>query len=254
MSESCASLAAASDVVIVCLFSQEQVEQVCLGPNGVLAHLQPGGVLISHTSAEPASAQRLVDTALTRGVAVIDAPLDGLPTDLESGACNIVAGGSAEAMEVAMPIMKEYGSPIFHVGGPVAGQRMKMIQSFSVAANFGIVENAQLLAERLGLDVEQTFRVLNAGTATNSFMDIALALSPQDPAAFVDRQRRFLVNYWDMYGDAGYQLGAVGDFEYSKGWEPPDRAFGGHRYCRRGPVAAGVGATGPRRSSSTGSA
>lgn len=72
---SAADLAAASDLVCVCVGDDADVEEVIVGDEGVLAGLRQGGVIAVHSTVHPDTCRRLADRARLYGVALVDAPV-----------------------------------------------------------------------------------------------------------------------------------------------------------------------------------
>jgi 3-hydroxyisobutyrate dehydrogenase-like beta-hydroxyacid dehydrogenase len=147
-----AALAAASDVVIVCVFSDQQVREVCDGDGGLLAAPRPGGVVVIHTTCSPDTAPRLAEAGRTRGVRVLDAAFSGGPADAAAGRVTVLAGGDAEVLAAARPPLATYADPILHVGGLGDAQRVKLVNNALFGANVTLVAEAERVARDLGLD------------------------------------------------------------------------------------------------------
>ena len=75
--ESPADLASRADIVGICVWSDEDVEDVMLGDRGVLAGCRPGTVVAIHSTTQPGTCRALADAARELDVAVIDAPVSG---------------------------------------------------------------------------------------------------------------------------------------------------------------------------------
>jgi 3-hydroxyisobutyrate dehydrogenase len=73
--ESPAALAARSDLVIICVSDTPDVEQVALGPGGVLEGLSPGSLVVDHSSISPRATRRLAEAAAAEGAHWLDAPV-----------------------------------------------------------------------------------------------------------------------------------------------------------------------------------
>lgn len=205
-----------AEVVIVCLFSQPQVDEVLLGSGALMDELESGTTLVCHTSLGPRFASGLVDAAGARGVQVVDALLDGTPHDLVDGTCNIILGASDSAKDRIAPLLALYGDPVLHVGGPVSGHWTKLIQEYSLATHYGVIENAVHFANEVGLDPALTLEALSRGTAGSVMMTHALSFDRANPAAFVDFCREFLakdvLNYHKDLSAHGLDAGLLGRF------------------------------------------
>ena len=150
---SAAELAAACDVVCLCLTNSEAVEQVVFGEAGVAAGAPPGTIVVDHSTIHPthtrAFASRL---ALQRRVAWIDAPVSGGPLGASNGTLAVMAGGDEVDLQRVRPVLAAFAGRVTHVGAVGAGQTMKACnQMISAGAMAGIVE-ALKLARASGLD------------------------------------------------------------------------------------------------------
>jgi 3-hydroxyisobutyrate dehydrogenase len=114
-------LAAASDVVITIVGFPDDVEQVYLGPEGILASMAPGSLAIDMTTSSPALARRLAETGAERDILVLDAPVSGGDRGAREATLAIMAGGDEEGFERALPIFEVMGRNIRHLGPAGAG-------------------------------------------------------------------------------------------------------------------------------------
>lgn len=144
-----ADVADGADVVIVCVFTDEQVRQVCLA-DGVAAAMRPGATLVVHTTGSPATAREIATKF--SDIDVIDAPVSGGPHEIAAGAVTLFVGGADDAVDKARPVLAGYGEPILHVGALGAGQAVKLVNNSLFAAQIGLLRTAVELGERLGVE------------------------------------------------------------------------------------------------------
>ncbi|GGM98240.1 NAD(P)-dependent oxidoreductase [Streptomyces fuscichromogenes] len=159
-----AELAAAGDLVCVCVLDDAAVEQVVTGPGGVLWHLAEGSVIAVHSTVRPDTVERLADRAAERGIAVLDAPVSGGGPAAEQGRLLVMLGGDTDAVQRCRHVFVTYGDPVVHLGPVGAGQRAKLVNNLLLAANMGVAESAFALARELGVDPAQLSVVLAHGT------------------------------------------------------------------------------------------
>ncbi|BBY59950.1 6-phosphogluconate dehydrogenase [Mycolicibacterium sarraceniae] len=164
--ESLAELARDADAVVVCVFTDEQVRQICLA-DGLLDSMQSGSVLVLHTTGSPRTADAIAEQARAHEVAVIDAPVSGGPQDIAAGTVTLFVGGDDEAVQRVHWLLSSYGDPVLHVGPLGFGQRVKLINNAMFAAQIGIVAEAVYLAERLGVDETTLLAALPHGSGTS---------------------------------------------------------------------------------------
>jgi len=168
-----------ADAVIVCVFTDEQVRQVCLDGD-LLAAMSPGAVLVLHTTGSLRTAEAIAERAKARGVEVVDAPVSGGPHDVAAGTVTLFVGGGDDAVARVRPLLSSYGDPVLHVGTTGAGQRVKLINNTLFAAQIGLVAEAVRLGARLGVDEPTLLRALPHGSGTSRALSSISAAGSAD--------------------------------------------------------------------------
>lgn len=92
MADSVADLARGSDVLISCLFSDAQLRETGLGPDGFIANAKPGVVFVSHTTGLLSTLEALREGSPSAPV-ILDAPVSGIVEDIAAGALTVLIGG-----------------------------------------------------------------------------------------------------------------------------------------------------------------
>ncbi|MEZ0366896.1 NAD(P)-dependent oxidoreductase [Mycobacterium sp. pUA109] len=159
-----AGVATGADVVVVCVFTDEQVAEVCLH-SGLLTAMRPGSVLVVHTTASPRTMDAIA--AAAGPVDVVDAPVSGGPHDAAAGRLTLFAGGSDRALATVAPVLGCYGDPVCHVGPTGAGQRVKLVNNALFAAQIGLLSEASRLGERLGVAESTLLEALVHGSGAS---------------------------------------------------------------------------------------
>jgi 3-hydroxyisobutyrate dehydrogenase-like beta-hydroxyacid dehydrogenase len=155
-----------AEAVVVCVFTDEQVQQVCL-ESDLLGSMPSGAVLVLHTTGSPRTAEAIAAHAEAHGVDVVDAPVSGGPHDIAAGQVTLFVGGGDEAVARIRPLLSSYGDPILHVGPTGAGQRVKLVNNTLFAAQIGLVAEGVRLGNRLGIDEATLLEALPHGSATS---------------------------------------------------------------------------------------
>jgi 2-hydroxy-3-oxopropionate reductase len=166
-----AEAVAGADVVITMLPDSPDVEQVVLGPGGVLAHARAGTVLIDMSTIRPQTARTVAAAAADRGVRPLDAPVSGGEQGAVEGTLSIMVGGAAADVAAARPVLAALGSTIVHVGPAGAGQTVKAANQLVVAGTIQLVAEAIVLLEATGVDAGAGLRVLAGGLAGSAVLD-----------------------------------------------------------------------------------
>lgn len=157
-------LAAASELVCLCVVGDADVRQVLDGPDGVLAGLAPNSVVAVHSTVHPDTCREIA----AAGVEVVDAPVSGGGQAAAEGRLLVMAGGEDEAVRRCLPVFESYADRVEHLGGIGAGQVAKLLNNLLFTANLATAATTFALAADLGVDPARLGGVLGGGTA-NSF-------------------------------------------------------------------------------------
>ena len=160
-----AELAAASDLVCVCVRDDADTEEVV---DAVLGGLAAGGVIAVHSTVHPDTCRRLAERAQARGARLIDAPVSGGAPAAEAGRLLVMAGGDEETVDRCRPVFASYGDPIVHLGPVGAGQVAKLLNNAAFTAHLGVAVSLLALGQSLGVDQLRLADVISHGSG-NSF-------------------------------------------------------------------------------------
>jgi len=163
--DSPAAVAAASEVTLSCVTNSGDVEEVALGPGGVIEGAGPGSVYIDCSTIAPATARKVAEALGRREVAMLDAPVSGGDIGARAGTLAIMVGGEAEVFERCLPVFEAMGKTIVHVGPNGAGQVVKLCNQVAGGLNLLAAAEAIGLARRAGVDPEKMLQVVSAGAA-----------------------------------------------------------------------------------------
>jgi len=171
---SAAELAAASEVVFLCVTGSPQVEAVVSGPQGLLAGARPGLLIVDCSTSEPDSTNRLRARCAEAGVVLVDAPLARTPVEAEAGKLNVMVGAEPAVFARLEPILHGFAENVFHVGGPGAGHVIKLLNNFIAQAICTATAEAFAVGQRAGIDLRQLVALVSKG-AVNSGLFQAMA-------------------------------------------------------------------------------
>lgn len=165
-----AEAARQNDVVLVCLTGSPQVEEAFYRPDGILAGAHHGLIVVDTSTSEPDSTLRLGAELAKRGAILVDAPLTRTPVEAEAGRLNTMVGATPEIFEKLRPMLDAYCENVFHVGGPGAGHKLKLINNFMVLGMSAIVAEAITTAAKAGVDIAKLYDVVSAGPLANGLL------------------------------------------------------------------------------------
>jgi 3-hydroxyisobutyrate dehydrogenase-like beta-hydroxyacid dehydrogenase len=143
--------AAAADVVVVIVPSDEDVRGVCLGAEGLLAGARPGTAVLLSASVRPETCEEVAAAGRDRGVDVLDAALTGGARGAEAGRINLLVGGDEQVLERIRPALEPWTIAVHHLGPLGAGQVGKTVNNLCHWAQIAIIHEALLLGQRLGV-------------------------------------------------------------------------------------------------------
>ncbi len=165
VADSAADIAAGSDIIIICVSDTPDVEEVILGPRGVIERARPGSLVIDCSTISPATTRDIAARLRERGVHMLDAPVSGGSEGAAKGTLSIMVGGDEQQVKRAMPALQAMGKTITHVGGHGAGQMAKLVNQILVVVTMQGVAEALLFAQAGGLDLEKTLAAVGGGAA-----------------------------------------------------------------------------------------
>jgi len=200
-----AELAAASDIVCVCVVDDAGVEEVLAAESGVLAGLRPGGIVAIHSTVHPDSCRRLARLAAQRGGSLVDAPVSGGGRAAAEGRLLVMAGGDAASVKRCSPVFETFAGHIAHLGDVGAGQITKLINNLLFTAHLATASGALDLAGSLGIEPGVLAGVLAHGSAASHALGVTASVGgsaramSQQAAALLQKDARLVV---DLAGGA----------------------------------------------------
>jgi 3-hydroxyisobutyrate dehydrogenase-like beta-hydroxyacid dehydrogenase len=163
LAASVAELAADSDILISCVFSDAQLMEIGSGPDGFIANIKPGGIFVSHTTGTLTTLESLRDHP--SAPTVLDAPVSGTADDILGGTLTVLIGGPAEAVQLVSPILAAYANPIVPTGELGSALALKLINNVLFAANAQLIAAATELGTSMGVSPNALLTALQVCSA-----------------------------------------------------------------------------------------
>jgi 3-hydroxyisobutyrate dehydrogenase-like beta-hydroxyacid dehydrogenase len=154
------AVAEAAEITFSMVANTQALEAVTAGPNGILAGLSSGKLYIDMSTVSPAVSRSLAQRVRAKAAEMLDAPVSGSVTTLEEGKLSIMAAGSREAFDEALPILQSIGPKVTHVGANGLAVSMKIATNLSLAVQMLALSEGVLLAEKSGIAREIAVEVL----------------------------------------------------------------------------------------------
>jgi len=151
--ETPAEVARAADFVIIGVGYDDEVNQVVLGTEGLLANLASGSIIAVSSTAKPDTVKALDERARAVGVAILDAPICRGRFAADDGPLLALVGGKPDVVERGRAIYRCFCSDYAHLGDVGHGQVGKTMNNLLLWINaVGLIE-AGRLAETTGIDL-----------------------------------------------------------------------------------------------------
>jgi 3-hydroxyisobutyrate dehydrogenase-like beta-hydroxyacid dehydrogenase len=164
--------AAASDVLITIVSDPPAVEQILHGPDGVLAGLRRGSVLVESSTISPELARKTAAECAERGVEYLDAPVTGGTWGAEKGELVMMVGGSAETIARVEPAFAAIAKRWFHIGPNGSGQTIKLAMNLLLALEVDAFAEALALATAGGVPGESVVEVMQSSMGRSPLLDV----------------------------------------------------------------------------------
>jgi len=164
-------LARSSDLVIVVVGFDSEVEEVIFGKDGVLEGARPGLVVALGSTVAPRYSKRLASRLAEKSLVLLDIPLARGEAAATAGKLLIYGAGDPDAFELCRPVFGAFASDIFHLGPAGAGQVAKMVNNLILWACISVNDEGLRLGRALGVDPERLREALRHGSAQNWAMD-----------------------------------------------------------------------------------
>jgi len=167
-----AEVASRVQIVFTNLPDTPDVEQVALGPGGIIEGAHPGLILVDNSTIQPVTARHIAEVLEAVGVLSLDAPVSGGDVGARNATLTVMVGGSEEALERALPVLQAMGKTITHIGGPGTGQIAKAANQIMVAAQMVAMAELLIFAKKAGADPRKVVEAIRGGAAQCWALDV----------------------------------------------------------------------------------
>jgi 3-hydroxyisobutyrate dehydrogenase-like beta-hydroxyacid dehydrogenase len=158
--ESPRAVAAAADVTLSMVTNSEALGEIVNGPNGVLAGIGAGKILVDMSTVSPAVSQSIAAKVRERGADMVDSPVSGSVITLQQGKLSVMVAGRRETFERVKPLLEDIGPKVTYVGDNGLALVMKIATNLSLAVQMLAFCEGVLLAEKSGIARETAVDVL----------------------------------------------------------------------------------------------
>jgi 3-hydroxyisobutyrate dehydrogenase-like beta-hydroxyacid dehydrogenase len=174
-----ADLGAGNDVVVVYVFSDEQVRTIAL-EDGLADAMEPGSVVMVATTGSPRTVEAIRDRVASRGVGVVDAPGSGGPAQVADGTLTLFVGGADADVARCRPVFDAYAEHIVHFGALGAGQKVKLLNNLLFGAHVELALEVARLSTEFGIDPALLATTLHSCSGASYALDLVAAMGSAD--------------------------------------------------------------------------
>ena len=163
-----AEVAQHAEIICLCLPVPATVEEVVLGPGGVLEAIRPGSVVLDFSTIGPGTCRSVAERLREKDCWYVDAPVSGGTTGAEAATLTIMCGGERAQYDRVLPVLEAVGKKVVYAGPVGAGAVVKLMNQLLVAINLAGAAEAMVLGVKAGVDAQLLFDVVTSATG-NSF-------------------------------------------------------------------------------------
>lgn len=161
-----------ADVVVVCLYSDDQVRDLAVSPEGFLHAIRSGSLLITHTTGSPSMTRRLAEVGAERGVRVVEAPVSGSADDVATGGLTVLLGGDPGDVDDAREVVAAYGDPILTTGPLGSALAVKLLNNALFAAHVQLAGEVERIATEFGVDMSEVAAAIQHSSGSSYAMGL----------------------------------------------------------------------------------
>lgn len=160
-----------ADIVFCCVGNDDDLRSIIFGANGALAGMQPGTILVDHTTASADVAREIYTAAQNLGIHFIDAPVSGGQAGAQNGMLTVMCGGDAPVFDQVKPVAMAFSRAFTLMGESGAGQLTKMVNQICIAGLVQGLSEAIAFGQKANLDMNLVLDVIGKGAAQSWQMD-----------------------------------------------------------------------------------
>ena len=167
-----ADVAAASDIVFLCVGDTEMSRECILGKNGLIEKAKPGSIIVDCSTISPSASKKIGAALSEKGIEFLDAPCTGSKAGAENGKLTFMVGGKKEIFDKVEPFFKNMGELLYYCGPLGMGLNAKLSQNMVLGSLLQAFNESMVLAVKSGVDPDQMLDILNNSAAKSTFISV----------------------------------------------------------------------------------
>ncbi|MCS7207815.1 MAG: NAD(P)-dependent oxidoreductase [Dehalococcoidia bacterium] len=162
------AVAQASQVIFTSLPGPKEVEQVALGPGGILEGMHPGAVYVDLSTNSPACVRRIAAAFRAQGFAMLDAPVSGGVTGAETRDLAVLVGGDEGVFTRVKPLLDAIGTKVFYCGPSGAGSVCKIVNNLISLSLNVLIGEAFTIGVKAGVPTRILYEAVTRSSGDNA--------------------------------------------------------------------------------------
>jgi|TARA_B100000035_G_scaffold228476_1_gene196774 3-hydroxyisobutyrate dehydrogenase len=146
--------------IITMLPEGKHSKEIYLGDNGIINKVSKDCLLIDCSTIDINTSKEIGEYSEKKGIMMIDAPVSGGVMGAQKATLNIMVGGSKQAFDKALPILKIMGKNIYHAGEIGSGNGAKICNNMSLGITMIAASESLMLAKRLNIDIKKVHEIM----------------------------------------------------------------------------------------------
>ena len=172
--------------VLLSLPGGKEVEEVCLGPSGLVSRARLGWTVIDLSTAPVSLARRLYAEFEGKASAFADAPVARTRQAAIDGTLSIMVGGTRDCFDRIEPLLRHMASEVTYCGEAGSGQAVKILNNMILFQTGVALAEALAIARAHGVAGKVLFDTLTKGSA-DSFALRNHGMKAMLPGVFPER-------------------------------------------------------------------
>lgn len=154
-------LAQSCRIICIMVWDDEQLRQLCVGPDNLLSYCGPDHLLVIHSSVTPSAVRSISQVAAERGTGIIDAPVSGgAAGNAGNGLLTMIVGGSDSDVARCRLVFDDLARRVFHVGGLGSGCAAKIANNTMASGNLLLLMEALRFGKAYGIQPSRLLEVV----------------------------------------------------------------------------------------------
>ena len=159
------------DILLTCLPNVETSKELFMGKGGIFEYANSEQVLVDHSTVDVKTSKECFDSASSKGLNFLDAPISGGPGGAADGTLTIMVGGKESSFNYANEAFEMMGSKISYMGPSGAGTAMKLVNQLLVSTNTVAAAEAFVLAEQSGVNLTAAIDILSTSWGRSTMIE-----------------------------------------------------------------------------------